>query len=156
MTDVSHRRTAERSTELTDHPDSREMQERYDRVLAGREAPLVDGPIFLAGLYAAISPWVVTFASGQPQLRISNLVVGLAVAVLALGFALAPERMLGMGFAICGAGAWLIVSTWIVGDSPDGGVILSNVIVGGVIFLLGLASAAAAMKARAALKGAHR
>jgi hypothetical protein len=155
MTDVSHRRTAERPG-LAEHPDAMEMRARYDRVLQGRDVMFVDAPIFLAGLYAAISPWVVTFAATQPQLQISNLIVGLAVAVLALGFTAAPERMYGLSWAICAAGVWLVISTWIVGNSPDGGVIFSNVIVGAVIFLLGVASVGAAMRARAAMKGAER
>jgi hypothetical protein len=156
MTDVSHRTTAER-TRLAEHPDAMEMRARYDRVLGGRDVMFVDAPVFLAGLYAAISPWVVNFAAGQPQLRISNLIVGIAVAVLALGFTMAPERMYGLSWAICAAGIWLVISTWIVGNTPDGGVIVSNVVVGGALFLLGAASAGAALKARAALtaKGAN-
>jgi hypothetical protein len=155
MTDVSHRRTAERP-ELAEHPDAMEMRARYDRVLQGRDVVFVDAPVFLAGLYAAISPWVVTFAATQPQLQISNLIVGLAVAVLALGFTTAPERMYGLSWAICAAGVWLVISTWIAGNTPDGGVIVSNVVVGGVIFLLGVASVGAAMRARGAMEGAEK
>jgi SPW repeat-containing protein len=154
MTDVSQRRTAERA-ELAEHPDAMELRARYERVLGGRDVVFVDAPVFLAGLYAAISPWVVAFASGQPQLRVSNLIVGIAVAVLALGFTTAPERMYGLSWAICAAGIWLVISTWIVGDSPDGGVIVSNVVVGGVLFLLGVASAGAAMRASRGMKGAE-
>jgi hypothetical protein len=155
MTDVSHRRTAERA-ELAEHPDAMELRARYDRVLGGRDVVLVDAPVFLAGLYAAISPWVVAFAAGQPQLRMSNVFVGIAVAVLALGFTMAPERMYGLSWAICAAGIWLVISTWIVGNSPDGGVIVSNVVVGGILFLLGVASAGTALKAGRATKGAER
>ncbi|MGP4110711.1 SPW repeat protein [Streptomyces sp. 4N509B] len=151
MTDVSHARTVER-TEMTGHPDAMEMRARYDRVLGGKDVMFVDAPVFLAGLYVAVSPWVVGFTAGQPDLMINNLIVGLALAVLALGFTTAPERMYGLSWAICAIGAWLVISPWIVGDSPDGGVILSNVIVGGVVFLLGLASVAAAAKARGAMK----
>ncbi len=152
MTDVSHRRTAER-TDLREHPDASEMRERYDRVLGGRDATFVEALVFLAGLYAAISPWVVDFTNDHPDLRFSNLIVGIAACVLALVFAMAPTRMDGLGLAICGIGAWLVVSPWIVADGPDGGVILSNVIAGGVLVLLGLASVFAAMKARKKLKG---
>ncbi|MGP3971840.1 SPW repeat protein [Streptomyces sp. 6N223] len=153
MTDVSHRRTAERP-ELVEHPDAMEMRARYDRVLQGRDVVFVDAPVFLAGLYAAISPWVLDFTVGQPELMINNLIVGIAVSVLALGFTMAPERMYGLSWAICAAGIWLVISPWTVGDSPDGGVIVSNVIVGGLLFLLGVASAGASLRARSAMKGA--
>lgn len=147
MTDVSHGRTAERA-EITEHPDAHEMRARYDRILRGRDVLFVDAPVFLAGLYAAVSPWVVGFTTGQPDLMVNNLVVGLALAVLALGFTAAPARMYGLSWAICAIGAWLVVSPWVAGNDPDGGVVTSNVVVGALVFLLGLASAAAAMKAR--------
>ena len=35
-------------------------------------------------------------------------------------------------------GAWIILSAWIVGDSPDTGVVLNNVIIGGLTLLLGM------------------
>lgn len=154
MTDVSRRHTAER-TEITEHPDASEMRDRYSRVLGGRDVVFVDAPVFLAGLYIAVSPWVIDFAATQPDLRINNLIVGLATVALALGFTMVPERMYGLSWAICAIGAWLVVAPWVVGNSPDGEVILSNVIVGGLVFLLGLASAGAAMKASRAAKGAH-
>ncbi len=34
-------------------PHASEMRERYDRVLGGRDVALVDGPVFLLGLYCA-------------------------------------------------------------------------------------------------------
>jgi hypothetical protein len=40
----------------------------------------------------------------------------------------------------------MIVSPWIVGDGPDMGVILTNVIIGGLTFLLGLVCTGAAAK----------
>lgn len=154
MTDVSRHHTAERA-EITEHPDAGEMRDRYARVLGGRDVVFVDAPVFLAGLYIAVSPWVVDFATSQPELMTNNVIVGLATAALALGFTMVPERMYGLSWAICAIGAWLVIAPWVVGDSPDGGVILSNVIVGGLVFLLGLASAGAAMRASRATKGAH-
>ncbi|MGW7294460.1 SPW repeat protein [Streptomyces xiamenensis] len=144
-TDVSHRR----DTSMADHPDAREMRERYSRVTGGATVPLLDAPVFLAGLYLAISAWLVpTFFDAQPRLGIHNLILGIAVAVLALGFALAPERMHGMGLALCVIGAWSIVAIWTVGSGASGGIILSQIIVGGVIFLLGLAATGAALAMR--------
>lgn len=144
MADVSHRRS-----DLTGHPDVSEMQARYDRVLGGRDVALVDGPVFLAGLYCAISPWVIgEFAAAQPELAIHNLIVGVAIGLMALGFTVTPARMYGMSWAMSAIGAWLIIATFVVGDSPTVGIVLSNVILGGVVFLLGVLCAQQVMRNR--------
>ncbi|WP_443729310.1 SPW repeat protein [Sphaerisporangium perillae] len=57
----------------------------------------VAGLTFLTGLYLAISPWVVGF-NRFPTLTVNNLIVGLALALLALGFGSAtagPRHRLG-------------------------------------------------------------
>ncbi|MEV1009035.1 SPW repeat protein [Streptomyces sp. NPDC049881] len=149
MTDVSHRQRGD----LSGHPDEMEMRERYSRVMGGRDVVFVDGPVFLAGLYAAISPWILHFHNAHPDLTVNNLVLGIAVAVLALGLSRAPDRMYGLSHALILIGAWLIVAPWVMGSNLDAGIIVSNIIVGGLIALLGLASAAAALKARSS---AHR
>ncbi|WP_431784401.1 SPW repeat protein [Streptomyces chumphonensis] len=145
MASVSHRRG-----DLAGHPDATEMRERYDRVLGGRDVALVDGPVFLVGLYCAVSPWVVHFSGNQASLTTHNLIIGIALGLMALGFTMAPDRMYGLSWAICAVGAWLIISPWVVGTSPDAGVVLNQVIVGGVAFLLGLACAATAMRVKRA------
>ncbi|MFD9426600.1 MULTISPECIES: SPW repeat protein [unclassified Streptomyces] len=143
MSNVSHTRR-----DLAGHPDVPEMRERYDRMLGGRDVALVDGPAFLVGLYCAVSPWVLHFTASQPALVTHNLVMGIAIAVLALGFSVMPERMYGLSWAMCAMGAWIIVSTWIVGSSPDTGVIINNVVVGGLTVLLGLICAGTAARSR--------
>ncbi len=50
MANVSHPRG-----DIAGHPDASEMRARYDRVLGGRDVALVDGPVFLLGLYCAVS-----------------------------------------------------------------------------------------------------
>ncbi|MFE9661118.1 MULTISPECIES: SPW repeat protein [unclassified Streptomyces] len=141
MADVSHQRA-----DITSHPDASEMRARYERVLGGRDVALVDGPVFLVGLYCAISPWTVHFAAGQPTLATHNLIVGIAIAALALGFTAMPARMYGLSWAMCAMGAWLVIAPWVVGSSPDTGVILNNVIVGALTFVLGLVCVGAAMR----------
>ncbi|GAA2980381.1 SPW repeat protein [Streptomyces fulvorobeus] len=143
MSNVSHPRS-----DIGAHPDVSEMSARYDRVLGGRDVALVDAPVLLVGLYCAVSPWVLHFTASQPSLATHNLILGIAIAVLALGFTVMPERMYGLSWAICAIGAWLIVSTWIVGTSPDAGVVLNNIIVGALTFLLGLVCAGAVMKSK--------
>ncbi|MBV7247054.1 MULTISPECIES: SPW repeat protein [Streptomyces] len=143
MSNVSHARS-----DLSGHPDASEMRARYDRVMGGRDVALVDAPVFLVGLYCAVSPWVLHFTASQPALVTHNLVMGIAIAVLALGFTVMPERMSGLSWALCAIGAWIIVSTWVVGSSPDAGVVINNIIVGGLAVLLGMVCAGAAAKSR--------
>ncbi|MEU5372888.1 SPW repeat protein [Streptomyces sp. NPDC005951] len=143
MSNVSHARS-----DLSGHPDASEMRARYDRVMGGRDVALVDAPVFLVGLYCAVSPWVLHFTASQPALVTHNLVMGIAIAVLALGFTVMPERMYGLSWAICAIGAWIIVSTWVVGSSPDAGIVINNIIVGGLTVLLGMVCAGATARKR--------
>ncbi|WP_052863231.1 SPW repeat protein [Streptomyces niger] len=141
MADVSHTRG-----DIASHPDVPEMRDRYARMLGGRDVALVDGPVFLVGLYCAISPWTLHFTASQPALVTHNLILGIAIGLLALGFTVTPERMYGMSWAMSAIGAWLIISPWIVGSSPDAGVVWNNVVVGALTVLLGMACAGAAAK----------
>ncbi|NED15417.1 SPW repeat protein [Streptomyces sp. SID9124] len=122
------------------------MSDRYARMMGGRDVALVDAPVFLVGLYCAVSPWVLHFTTSQSALVTHNLVMGIAIAVLGLGFTAMPQRMYGLSWAICAMGAWMIISPWVVGSSPDTGVVLNNVIIGGLAVLLGLVCAGASMK----------
>ncbi|MHC0429320.1 SPW repeat protein [Streptomyces sp. O3] len=141
MADVSHHRS-----DIAAHPDVSEMRDRYARVLGGRDVALVDAPVFLTGLFCAISPWTVHFAATQPTLATHNLIMGIAIGLLALGFTVTPARMYSLSWAMCAMGVWMIVSPWVVGSSPDTGVILTNVIIGGLTFVLGVLCTAAAAK----------
>ncbi|MEU2054396.1 SPW repeat protein [Streptomyces bungoensis] len=49
----------------------------------------MDWLILLTGVYTAVSPWVIYFARINPYLTANNLIVGLAVTVLAFGIPLA-------------------------------------------------------------------
>ncbi|MFG3116125.1 SPW repeat protein [Streptomyces sp. NPDC048197] len=143
MADVSHHRG-----DLAGHPDASEMQARYERVLGGRDVVLVDGPVFLVGLYCAVSPFIVHYTLAQPALATHNLIVGIAIALLAVGFTVTPARMYGLSGAMCAIGVWMIIAPWLVGRSPDAGVIWNNVVIGALTFLLGALCVAAASKRR--------
>ncbi|MFF8971771.1 SPW repeat protein [Streptomyces sp. NPDC014995] len=132
--------------DMSTHPDASEMRSRYDRVLGGRDVALVDGPVFLLGLYCAVSPWILHYTASQPALVAHNLVVGIAIGLLALGFTAAPARMYGLSWAMCALGIWMIIAPWVVGDSPDAGVIVNNVIIGALALILGLVCAGTAAK----------
>ncbi|MEU2386838.1 SPW repeat protein [Streptomyces sp. NPDC012461] len=141
MANVSHPRG-----DITGHPDASEMRARYDRMLGGRDVALVDGPVFLLGLYCAVSPWILHYTTSQPALVTHNLIVGIAIGLLALGFTAAPARMYGLSWAMCALGVWMIVSPWIVGESPDAGVIWNNIIIGALAVVLGAVCAATAAR----------
>ncbi|MEU9350372.1 SPW repeat protein [Streptomyces griseoloalbus] len=141
MANVSHPRG-----DITSHPDTHEMRARYDRVLGGRDVALVDGPVFLLGLYCAVSPWILHYTTSQPALVPHNLIVGIAIGLLALGFTAAPARMYGLSGAMCALGVWMIISPWIVGENPDAGVIWNNIIIGALAVMLGTVCAATAAK----------
>src|SRR3954451_16679135 len=141
MANVSHTRG-----DMTSHPDASEMRERYARMLGGRDVALVDGPVFLLGLYCAASPWILHYTTSQPALVTHNLIMGIAIGLLALGFTTAPARMYGLSWAMCAIGVWMIIAPWVVGSSPDTGVVLNNVIVGALAVIFGLVCAGTAAK----------
>ncbi|WP_320781735.1 SPW repeat protein [Streptomyces sp. CRN 30] len=147
MARVSSGTTRSRN-DIAGHPDISEMRQRYDRVMGGRDVALVDAPVFLLGLYFAVSPWILHFASYQTSLTAHNLILGIAIAVLAIGFTRAPDRMYGLSGAMCALGIWMIVSPWVVGTNPDAGIIASNVVTGALTLAMGTVCAATARGAR--------
>ncbi|MFF3936932.1 SPW repeat protein [Streptomyces phaeofaciens] len=132
--------------DMSTHPDVSEMRARYDRMLGGRDVALVDGPVFLLGLYCAVSPWILHYTTSQPALATHNLIVGIAIGLLALGFTAAPARMYGLSWAMCALGVWMIIAPWIVGDSPDAGVVVNNIIIGALALILGAMCALTAVR----------
>ncbi|MFJ8199339.1 SPW repeat protein [Streptomyces sp. NPDC096152] len=141
MANVSHGRG-----DITTHPDVSEMRDRYARMLGGRDVALVDGPVFLLGLYCAASPWILHYTTSQPALATHNLIVGIAIGLLALGFTTAPERMYGLSWAMCAMGIWMIVAPWVVGTGPDTGVVVNNIVIGALALVLGVMCAMTASK----------
>ena len=133
---------------LEQHPDIAEMQARYERIAQTPTVQSVEGLTLLAGLYLAVSPWILTFGAPAGDLNPVNLVSGLAVAVLALGYAAAYGRTHGLSWVTPIIGVWAIVAPWIVLTNPSNTVILSNVIAGAVIVVLGLATTVMGMSRR--------
>jgi hypothetical protein len=132
--------------DIATHPDVPEMRDRYARMLGGRDVALVDGPVFLLGLYCAASPWILHYTSSQSALMTHNLIVGIAICVLALGFTTNPARMYGLSGAMCAMGVWMIIAPWIVGSSPDTGVVVNNIIIGALTLMLGFVCLTASAK----------
>ncbi|MEU6366976.1 SPW repeat protein [Streptomyces sp. NPDC046931] len=129
------------SSEMGTHPEIAEMRERLERAASGK-AIVIEGLILLAGVYAAISPWVVHFAGAEPNLTVNNLIVGLTVGLIGVGLAMVPERMLRMAWLVAPLGIWLLISPWVVtaAHGARAGVLWNNCVVGAVTLLLGLAA----------------
>lgn len=131
---------------IDQHPDIVAMRMPYERVAESRTTQLTEGLAFLAGVYLAISPWVVGFTE-LSTITLNNLVTGIAVALLAAGFASAFGRTHGLTWVLPIIGIWTIVTPWAVsGDVNTLRVVLTNVITGAVIVLLGLITVAVGMR----------
>jgi len=134
---------------IEQHPDIAALRDRYDRAAETPTAQLVEGLTILAGLYLAMSPWVVGFTGDSGSLTGSNLFSGVAVALLALGFASAYGRTHGIAWVTPVIGAWTIVAPWLVdGPTPDNSAIVSNVIAGALVVLFGLGTLTMGMRRR--------
>ncbi|MEU4340076.1 SPW repeat protein [Nocardia sp. NPDC023852] len=127
-------------TMMSRHPDIVELRDKYERASEAPDAQAVTGLLFLTGLYIAISPWVVGF-NGFSTLTGNNLIVGIALAMLALGFASVYGRTHGIVWAAPLIGLWTILAPWVVsGDVDTASTIWNNVVAGAIAVLLGLGS----------------
>ncbi|WP_026877764.1 SPW repeat protein [Jiangella gansuensis] len=132
--------------DIEHHPDVAVMRHRYDQISETPVAQYADGLAFLAGLYLAMSPWVIGF-TGHSALTATNLVTGLAVAVLAAGFVASYGHLHGLAWIAPVLGVWAVVAPWVVaGDTPDTSAIVSNVITGAVVVLCALAMMSSGMR----------
>jgi hypothetical protein len=119
------------------HPDIVALRERYDRAGATPFAQAVQGLMFLAGGYAAISAWVVGFRGSSPALSVSNLITGIGLMVLAVGFATSYGRLHGLSWVSPLLGVWLIITPWVVQNTDrTTGLIVSNVVTGACVTVL--------------------
>ncbi len=129
-------------TSIEQHPDLAEMRSRFERATSTPRAQAIETLALLTGLYLAASPWIAGF-NGLTTLAVCNLITGVAYALCLGGFGSAYERTHAMAWAACAIGVWTIVSPWVVAGNVDTTrSVVSNVIVGSVALLLGLAMAA--------------
>ncbi|HEY3994394.1 MAG TPA: SPW repeat protein [Mycobacterium sp.] len=133
------------------HPDLMALRANYERVAESMSAHLTFGLALLTGLYVATSSWIVGFSG---SLATSDLIVGIAVAFLAYGFATTLDRAHGMTWTLPVLGVWVIVSPWIMqGVTMTAGMTWSNVVAGALLTFLGLNATYFGMRTRAA--GTH-
>ncbi|MFZ1179633.1 MAG: SPW repeat protein [Mycobacterium sp.] len=132
------------------HPDLLALRASYERAAESTSAHFAFGLALLTGLYVAASPWIVGFSATR-QLARCDLIAGIAVAVLAYGFATALDRTHGLTWTLPVLGVWVIFSPWILqGLTLTAGMIWSNVIAGVVLACLGMAATYFGMRTRAA------
>ncbi|GLW09516.1 hypothetical protein Misp01_46450 [Microtetraspora sp. NBRC 13810] len=135
-------------TDIGTHPDIVRMRERYELAGASPRAQVADGLTMLAGLYLAISPWIIGF-NGLPGITVNNLVTGLAVALLGLGFSFAFGRTHGITWVLPLIGLWTIAAPWAIrGPMATTATIWNNVVIGAILLALGLATAGMGMARR--------
>ncbi|MET8573236.1 SPW repeat protein [Streptomyces sp. NPDC005012] len=153
MANVSHQRG-----DMASHPDVLEMREQYARSQQqGPNLGMLAAPLALVGVFCAASPWILHFTGSQPPLVAHNLIVGAAIAALAICAAASPTRMGALGWAAAALGVWMIIAPWVVGTGPDAGVIITHICIGALAICLGAACAALGMrKAKAAKKASSR
>jgi|SRR5579871_5394712 hypothetical protein len=127
---------------IEEHPDLMALRISSERAVTRPVAQAVECLSLLTGLYLAISPWVVGFDAFR-TLTVNNLVIGIALAVLALGYGPAYERTHGMGWTAALLGIWTIIAPWAVaGNAAVTKTEVSNIITGAVAILLALATTA--------------
>ncbi|MET9514460.1 SPW repeat protein [Streptomyces sp. NPDC002994] len=127
---------------IEQHPDVAEMRSRFERATTTPRAQAIETLALLTGVFLAASPWIVGF-NGLTTLAVCNLITGVAYALCMGGFSSAYERTHAMAWTAAAIGAWTIVAPWVVSGNVDTTrSIVSNVIVGCVALLLGLAMAA--------------
>lgn len=123
---------------IDQHPDVLAMRMRYEQAAESPVGQITEGLGVMAGVYLAISPWVAGF-SDLPTITINNLITGIAVAILALGFASAFGQTHRVVWVAPLIGVWTILTPWVVSGSVDTDtVIANNVVTGAVLVLLGL------------------
>ncbi|MFI7705026.1 SPW repeat protein [Nonomuraea sp. NPDC049480] len=134
--------------QMESHPDIIRMRERYEVAAANPAVQLADGLTLLAGLFLALSPWIVGFTN-IGSLTMNNLVTGIAVALLSLGFSSAFGRTYGIAWTAPLLGVWTILAPWLIrGEADTAATITTNVIVGAVIAILGLVTVGMGMTRR--------
>ena len=125
---------------MRSHPDWAQLPNKRESIAQPSALRAVDGLTFLAGLYLAISPWVVGF-NGISTLLVNNLIVGAALAMLALWFSPAGRRAVDVAWVVPVIGAWTIISPWVVsGDVSTTATVWNNVVTGVITVLIGLAA----------------
>ncbi|WP_441249266.1 SPW repeat protein [Kitasatospora sp. McL0602] len=122
------------------HPDIIELRDRAERAVSTPRAQAVEALAISAGLFLAVSPWVVGYTAFS-TLTVCNLILGLAYTVLMAGYGSAYERTHARAWAATLIGAWTVIAPWAInGGAHVRRTILTNTITGGVMVCLAMAA----------------
>jgi len=88
----------------------------------------------VAGLWLAVSPWILDFSDVDPAATRNALIVGIVIAVLSALTFLAYHIIEEWIDVVLGL--WLIVSPWALSASSNAAVVADFVIVGGIVLTL--------------------
>lgn len=105
------------------------------------QASLASGINFLAGLWFIISPWVFAY-NGNSAALWNSVATGGALAILALWRTVGAYRLAGISFINALLGVWIFFSPWIFGYQGNGSAFWNSIVLGVVVFILSLWSAA--------------
>ncbi|HEX6446035.1 MAG TPA: SPW repeat protein [Streptosporangiales bacterium] len=117
--------------ENTAYPDTVHAAPRW----YGRSYDAFTWLALLGGLWIAILPWVMNFATVSPRLQVNDLIIGLAAAFIAMGSMTALRGVTGSGLANVVLGAWLILTAFWPFPRPAGLGFMIGQIVGGAVVL---------------------
>ncbi len=133
---------------------------------AGRDAALTvssvaSAPVFLAGVWLVLAPYALNYGSARSDFDgyWNDVVIGVAVGLVALVRAATPARSAAFGLANVGLGAWLIAAPWVLDynagiDAPRA--TWNDIIVGIVVAALALVSMGSGLFGRSSGPGARR
>ncbi|WP_234323476.1 SPW repeat protein [Streptomyces sp. NRRL F-2580] len=118
------------------------MRARFERATTSPVFQVTTCLGLIAGLYLAVSPWVVGFHD-LDTLTINNLVLGIGYVLPMTGLSPAYDRTHSMAWMQAIVGVWTIVAPWVVsGEVATMGTIANNSTVGAIGLFLALSVAA--------------
>jgi hypothetical protein len=106
-----------------------------ETTVARADAAKVTGGInLLAGIWVFVSPWV--YGAGSNSNAWNSWIVGALIAFFALIRWANPSGARWLGWANMILGAWLFISPWVYGYTPNTGRFINSLCAGVIIFIL--------------------
>jgi hypothetical protein len=96
----------------------------------------------LAGLWLVLSPWALNYSIVEAAMW-NSVIIGLAVAIMAMVRVGAPLRYEGLSWLNFVLGIWLILAPFMLGFAAIGAAMWNTVIVGLIVLILAAWSAVA-------------
>lgn len=135
------------------HPgavDPAAAQLRSEAADEGVFAAALSAMVFLAGVWLVLAPFVLGYPDGSAG-RWNDIVVGVAVAVVALVRMVAPIRSVTVGLVNVGLGVWLVAAPFVLfynDEAVAAAGTVNDLVAGVVIIALAAASMVAGRRSR--------